>query len=291
MTFEIYKDKILSELTGSPHFSDFKVMLCGIGLKEFDKSNATFEYEVYEKIINKHIKKLPQIEEYKTHLWKFGHCLYIDKKDFEERPRYQFSIDLLEKFNFLLDNKDAKISITNKGFIAESIFFDNPRYTEILIDELKKEIEESKINRFGYVNIDGKQEIVNDKEKFEDEEIFIEPFSLDQRELVEKKIEQLKYWKIKDGEDVRKKPVYRAVHMGMHALLNLLRIDEFFIRRETFNSIDNIKISNQMCEFVADFLVFFQVYNDQNLIKSSKLYSNIRNLYRYPQKCNSSVIQ
>lgn len=268
--------------------TDFKVALCGINLEYFDDSVTTINYDTFAKLIDKYSRELPQIKEYESHLWKFGHCLYLDKIDFETPlfPSFQYAIDLLEKAKFLIDNQNAKIRVTNKGSIAQSIELENPKYIKVLLEEVWNEIEELKLNTFMIIKKNEEEFIVNDREMLVNElsEAYESCFKLEQRDLLDKKIDQLRYWRVKDGEDKRKKPVKKFVHMGIHALALLLRIDEYYANRNILDSIDEIKLSNAMCRFIADYLILFNLYDSQDFLQSSKPYLTIRNLYRQPPK-------
>lgn len=263
-----------------------KLSLCGINIKHFNTIvDISFSYKQFEALTLYYSDKLPQIIEYKLSLWKFGICLYSDKIEFEKNQyqTFQYAIDLLEKAKFLIDNQNSKIKISNTYHIIQSIFFDDPKYINAILDEIKKEIEELNINCF--IPTNEITDIVDKLSLEEQEELKAQnTFSLEQRDLVEKKIEQLKYWKEKDGEDKRRKPVKEVVHMGIHPLAWLLRIDEFFVNRKNCNTIDDIKLSNTMCKFIFAFLNFFKIYNTQDFVESSEPYLNIRNLYRKPPK-------
>ena len=291
MAVIIFKDKALSDLTGEMHFTDVKVMLCGIQLESFNKEKILFDYNLFEEILNNHVKKLPQIEEYKEHLWKFGHCLHIDKEDYEQRPAFQTAIDLLEKYKFLTNNKTLEIKVIDKIVSDKNTSFDNEKYIKALENELADEIREKGINKFLYNITKGKKEIVFDKEKIEtDAETSIEEFSLERADLIEKKIEQLKYWREKSGEKDTTKPVKRVLHMGVNALLLLLRIDQFLEKKGSVNSIDTVKVSNKMCNFVNDFLVYFKIGGYEYSHVNSKAYTNIRDFFLNPPKITNPLL-
>ena len=264
-------------------FTKIKLSVCGIQIGNYIEKDNPFSYDLFQDMLDTHIVKLPQIEEYKRHLWEWGFILFLDKLQFERDSiiTFQYHIELLEKYKFLEDAIKSEKESINKTILQNHSFYGS-RYAKAILEELKKEIMESGANKFCVIKKGETIEIVNSRDILRNPNvtnIYELTYDLEDRIGLEKKIKQLKDWKVLDGEGKRKKPVKKAVHIGIHALSLLLRIDEFIKNRKSHNSIIDINLSNNICRFIADFLIFFRIYKEENFSETSNPYLTIRNLY------------
>ena len=214
------------------------------------------------------------------------HSLYFKKNETNDYT-YRYAIQLLEKAKFLMHNYGAKIKVTNTDSVIQSIFLEDPKYISVLLDCIKQEIEDLKINRialsfeevntafeenknkewvdayiiknFGKTNL---SELTSSEEAILKEYYSVEfahVFSIYHRGFIDEKIKTLKEWEEATGERSSKKKAHAITHIGIHSLSLLLRIDEHIMKSKRFNSIEVVKLSNLHCQFIYDFLVFFKI--------------------------------
>ena len=293
-----------------------KVFLCDMnvsGENPFD----IFDYnQFHNSIIKDYEEKIPQIIEYTDCLWRYGNYLHLccnnNDSDTSLADQYAHEVELLENAKFLMYNYDAQIKITSIDIIPKSITLNDHQYISALLDVIKKEITELKINRIAlsfkeviedfkegknkewvdkyiknYFRKDSLSELrpIEEAELMEDYSTeFAHVISIFHRGFIDQKIETLKEQIELTKENWIGTPTLKFTHVGIQHLSFLLRIDEY-INTPLYRTLDAVKLSNLYCKFIYSFLTFFRIYDNTRLVETSEPFRNIRILYkRFPKK-------
>ena len=290
-----------------------KVYICGIDISKFfcDERNQFAKNKFHDSVIDKHIKKIPELKDYEDYLWRYGHILLSEKEKVNKKEQYKYGIELLKNAKFIITDNSIRIRAMSMGKKNESVFFNERRYVDALLAEINKELKD-----LGFDKIDLDQfEVFAALENKKNKE-WVDRFSLSLRNsfpnsskldlsiklqiaymqefartysvtddgFIEKKISDLES-KINDlGESYS---IQIILHTSIHTLSFLLRIDNYIEEyAKERKSIDDVTFTNKACHFTYDFLSFFSIYsksiNDDNMTQPHNI---IRSLYKnFPQK-------